>query len=672
MGLSIDRTRKPRIVRGMGSTVTMTPSKPGPKGDKGDKGDPGEPGGVPASRTIAGLDLSADRSAQAVVDALAAPLSNAFVSYPELAGETGVVHKQYPHGDVRRYGAVPDGVTDCLAAFEHAKKLAPFVIVPTSPLFASPTYNLSGPLTFLTTEKAQGIKGDDSAKVKLDFINDTDGLILDQWNATVQDLAIQGSSTTKSGIKFLRSGPRVRGNIVSSFGIGVDVAQAAHIIGGVVESNTVMYNALYGIKHVSTGAAQKNAIRYRRNYVVKNGTDADNMTSNATIGSGDGILIDGGYAITVDDNTCEYNTGCGLRVTSNASSLRGITISAPYFERNKYANLHITEGAYDIKNLTLKSPFYSEAGHTPVANALAERELYLYPTNLAVNGFRLPDSDLGKYGFARRNVELRRANFLNSLPLNFIEDVSTRHAANVTTDSGETVLQLTQANNNVLFYEELAYVDPLMEYVLVYDTRRTSATSVTLLANYYDAAAETNLGSSNMATSTSWQTVVKRISGLSPSLRRMRVQFALSSPPSDAQVLVKNIRLIPFLPAFDRATEHVLSRTTNIDFKTVAATTLYTVPTGRTAIITRAVLQNQVASSISAEAAAGIGIAAGESDIFASVTLTGFYQTTKTWTWSSSGVQAAAPAGSVIKLGVDTGAVGTQQTVTCSLFGVLL
>lgn len=46
------------------------------------------------------------------------------VFYPALEGETGVVNKWYPYGDVRRYGAVGDGVADDIVAFSRASDSA--------------------------------------------------------------------------------------------------------------------------------------------------------------------------------------------------------------------------------------------------------------------------------------------------------------------------------------------------------------------------------------------------------------------------------------------------------------------------------------------------------------------------------------------------------------------
>lgn len=125
-------------------------------------------------------------------------------------------------------------------------------------------------------------------------------------------------------------------------------------------------------------------------------------------------------------------------------------------------------------------------------------------------------------------------------------------------------------------------------------------------------------------------------------------------------------------PVFNRFTPVVLNTVTGIDGKAVAATTLYTVPTGRTAIITGATIRATVATAITVEPAMGIGVAAGESDMFASTTLTGFTTTAKVWNFVATGLSVVGNAADVIKLGIDTGSTGTTHTLAADLIGYLI
>lgn len=116
----------------------------------------------------------------------------------------------------------------------------------------------------------------------------------------------------------------------------------------------------------------------------------------------------------------------------------------------------------------------------------------------------------------------------------------------------------------------------------------------------------------------------------------------------------------------------LLSVTTGINAKTVATTNLYTVPSGKTAIITKAIVIPTAASSITQGPVAGIGVAAGEDDIFASVQLTGLINTTKVYAYEAIGTYTLAAATDIIKLGIDTAAAGTSMTISVYLFGYLI
>ena len=130
------------------------------------------------------------------------------------------------------------------------------------------------------------------------------------------------------------------------------------------------------------------------------------------------------------------------------------------------------------------------------------------------------------------------------------------------------------------------------------------------------------------------------------------------------------LSVVAGLPAWTNS-ETALSVITGIDAKTVGTTNLYTVPSGKTAIITRAIVVPTAATSITQGPVAGIGVAAGEDDVFASTQLTGLTGTTKIYAYSAIGTYTAAAATNIIKLGIDTAASGTSMTLTVYLFGYL-
>jgi hypothetical protein len=68
-------------------------------------------------------------------------------------------------------------------------------------------------------------------------------------------------------------------------------------------------------------------------------------------------------------------------------------------------------------------------------------------------------------------------------------------------------------------------------------------------------------------------------------------------------------------------------------------------------------------------AAAGVGIAAGEDDIFGSEPLTGLDVADKAFTYLAAGTRVVATNTDIVKLGIDTAATGTSQTFTAYVFG---
>jgi hypothetical protein len=117
----------------------------------------------------------------------------------------------------------------------------------------------------------------------------------------------------------------------------------------------------------------------------------------------------------------------------------------------------------------------------------------------------------------------------------------------------------------------------------------------------------------------------------------------------------------------------VLSTVAAINMKAVAATTLYTVPAGKTVLVWGCTLQVTAANAANGDSEAGVGIAAGESDIVASQVLTAFGTNGLDDAYSLSplgGLFRVADGGEAIKLGVDVADTGTALTATARLWGI--
>lgn len=117
--------------------------------------------------------------------------------------------------------------------------------------------------------------------------------------------------------------------------------------------------------------------------------------------------------------------------------------------------------------------------------------------------------------------------------------------------------------------------------------------------------------------------------------------------------------------------ESLLSRTTTINGSATGTTNLFTVPASQTVVITKATLRLVSQTGLTGTLRAGIGVASGEDDIFASVLLNGFNFTDAIYVYNALGLTLAVPQNSIIKLGIDT-AFGGTTNLTLDLFGYYL
>lgn len=114
-----------------------------------------------------------------------------------------------------------------------------------------------------------------------------------------------------------------------------------------------------------------------------------------------------------------------------------------------------------------------------------------------------------------------------------------------------------------------------------------------------------------------------------------------------------------------------VTRSIGIDAKTVATTNLFTVPTGKSFIVTKAVVRVTAASAVTVGPTFGIGIAAGEDDIVASASAALTVADTYDLVLPKVGAVVAL-TGQIIKLGIDVAATGTSMTLAVDLSGYLV
>lgn len=118
-------------------------------------------------------------------------------------------------------------------------------------------------------------------------------------------------------------------------------------------------------------------------------------------------------------------------------------------------------------------------------------------------------------------------------------------------------------------------------------------------------------------------------------------------------------------------TPWILSSTI-VNGKVVGNTPLFTVPTGKVAVITGYVVRVSAATSITLGPVLGIGNIAGTSNIAAALTLTVLTTLTSCFGGVISGATLTTAAGGIVYCNVATAALGTSQTLTIDLIGYLV
>lgn len=116
----------------------------------------------------------------------------------------------------------------------------------------------------------------------------------------------------------------------------------------------------------------------------------------------------------------------------------------------------------------------------------------------------------------------------------------------------------------------------------------------------------------------------------------------------------------------------ILGTASGINAKSTGATTVYTVPTGKTAYITGCNVRCTAATTVTTGPACGVGTTAGTDDIFASIAINLLTSISRVFSFSPFGMSVAVAAGTAIVFNVDTASVGTLQTLATDLMGYLV
>lgn len=174
------------------------------------------------------------------------------------------------------------------------------------------------------------------------------GIIVSKNHFTIKDLTIryEGDTTERITYKYsaidLRASWLIIDNITdASFYYGISMTEENMVLFTKIMNCTLSYNIHSGIYLKALSTAQKNSLIFERNYVNKNGVNADDTSADGnTDDTGYGIYISGGLGIKCDSNVYEYNGNVGLYI-EGGYQLNSFTDLNGYYEQNKRAQIFV-------------------------------------------------------------------------------------------------------------------------------------------------------------------------------------------------------------------------------------------------------------------------------------------------------------------------------------------
>jgi len=111
----------------------------------------------------------------------------------------------------------------------------------------------------------------------------------------------------------------------------------------------------------------------------------------------------------------------------------------------------------------------------------------------------------------------------------------------------------------------------------------------------------------------------------------------------------------------------IISSTTDVDLTTSSVTSLYTIPSGITPIVIGAIIEVTAADTITSNASVSIGIAAGETDIFATTPLVGLGAVQDSFTLWATDKFVHGTTSDTVSINVQTAATATSLVATVRL-----
>lgn len=201
--------------------------------------------------------------------------------------------------------------------------------------------------------------------------NDCTGFIVSKSNTNISNIYVKGNSSDTLtnmyvGINIKASFVIIDNVQIDSFYDGIAMYEDVLCVFNEIKNSVIGYNLRAGIYIKALSSGQKNTIKLTRNYLNKNGINADDRTSDGETDTGYGLYISGGINIACYSNCYEYNAHVGLYL-DRGYSLEGFTDIGGYYEQNKRADVYCNRPDL-AKNISFVGTTYNRP-LTNVSNA---------------------------------------------------------------------------------------------------------------------------------------------------------------------------------------------------------------------------------------------------------------------------------------------------------------
>ena len=376
------------------------------------------------------------------------------------------------------------------------------------------------------------------------------------------------------------------------------------------------------------------------------------------------------YVITAKDSIGETIQSTQVTATPTSGNQ---TISLTWTASQGAASYNVyrstttnTYGATSfLVNVTTNS--YSDTGGTSLTSGTPPTVTTAYVNKITASGNSWHNGGNFGIGTSNPSVPLQIGTMSNSAPPNTILMISTTGAVSSSVFTNRISMNVN-SDGNFGPYIGNYWINGGGDTEMVLGTRKAGVDTNTLY-----------ILTGNVGIGVTTPTAKLHITGSTTSASSLRIANGTApTTPNDGDIWYDGTHL-QFRQSsttyqLDQQTTSVpslIASITGISGTAAASTTVYTVPTGKTLIITQAIVRATAATSITNGPTAGFGTSTSTYNIYASTAINALTTAGLDFGFVTVGMSTTVAAAGVVYFNIGTGATGTSETLAVELIGYL-